>query len=276
MYLTRHETAMGGRWALDGSYLPPAFTLGLLLQMPRSTVDGFLGSLPTKEPADGRLLPPIDPAQEVWASGVTYLRSRDARTAESGVKDVYEKVYDAERPELFFKSTGRRAVGHGMRVGLRADARWSVPEPELTLVINRGLEIVGYTAGNDMSSRDIEGENPLYLPQAKVFNGSCAVGPGIQIASVGELGDVAIRAEIRRGGASVFRGETRSSKMRRTLPELASYLGRELDFPEGVLLMTGTGIVPPDDFSLAPGDVVRVSVGALTLENEVGGNGHAA
>jgi 2-dehydro-3-deoxy-D-arabinonate dehydratase len=271
MYLTRHETETGARWALDRSGLPSAFSLGFLLQLPRSSVADFLASLPKQEPPAGRLLPPIEPTQEVWASGVTYMRSRDARTAESGVKDVYEKVYEAERPELFFKSTGLRAVGHGMKVRVRADATWNVPEPELTLVVNRGLEIVGYTAGNDMSSRDIEGENPLYLPQAKVFNGSCAVGPGIQIASAGELGDVAIAAEIERGGTVVFRGETRSSRMRRKLTDLAGYLGRELDFPEGALLMTGTGIVPPDDFSLVAGDVIRVRVGALTLENEVGG-----
>jgi 2-dehydro-3-deoxy-D-arabinonate dehydratase len=272
MYLTRHETATAARWALDGRGLPPAFTLGLLLQMPGSSVAAFLASLPKGEPPAGRLLPPIEPGQEVWASGVTYLRSRDARTAESGVKDVYERVYEAERPELFFKATGRRAVGHGMEVRVRADATWSVPEPELTLVVNRGLEIVGYTAGNDMSSRDIEGENPLYLPQAKVFNGSCAVGPGIEIVPGDELGDVAIRAEIERAGVRVFEGETRSSRMRRRLADLARYLGRELDFPEGALLMTGTGIVPPDDLSLLPGDLVRVTVGSMTLENRVGGH----
>jgi 2-dehydro-3-deoxy-D-arabinonate dehydratase len=270
MHLTRHETPSGARWALDGNALPRAFSLGFLLQMPRSALAGFLGSLPKEGPATGRLLPPIDPTQEVWASGVTYLRSRDARTAESGVKDVYERVYTAERPELFFKATGVRAVGHGMKVRVRGDASWSVPEPELTIVINTRLEIVGFTAGNDMSSRDIEGENPLYLPQAKVFNGSCAIGPGIELASDSDLGDVPIRVEIERGGARVFQGETRSSQMRRKLTDLAGYLGRELDHPEGVLLMTGTGIVPPDDFSLAPGDLVRVGVGPLTLENEVG------
>ncbi len=201
---------------------------------------------------------------------MTYLRSREARTAESESKDVYERVYEAERPELFFKSTGARAVGHGMKVRIRADARWSVPEPELTLVVNARLEIVGFTAGNDMSSRDIEGENPLYLPQAKVYNGSCAVGPGIHLATADESSDVAIAIEIERGGAPVFKGDTRSSKMKRRLPELASYLGRELEFRDGVLLMTGTGIVPPDDFTLRPGDVVRIHVGPLTLENEVG------
>ena len=270
MYLTRHQWQAGARWALDGHLLPEQFRLGLLLQLPQSAAASLLGGFPKGEAAAAPLLPPIEPAQEVWASGVTYLRSREARTAESDAKDVYEKVYEAARPELFFKSTGLRAVGHGMKIGVRADATWSVPEPELTLVVNARMEIVGFTAGNDVSSRDIEGENPLYLPQAKVYNGSCAVGPGIQLAGAGELADLPIRAEIERGGAVVFRGETRSSQMKRKLTDLASYLGRALDFPQGALLMTGPGIVPPDDFSLAPGDRVRVTVGSLTLENEVG------
>lgn len=269
MYLTRHLAPNGPRWALDGRYLPEHFRLGLLLQLPQQAVSTLLADLPKGEAAKDRLLPPIEPTQEIWASGVTYLRSREARTAESESKDVYERVYEAERPELFFKSTGVRAVGHGMKIRVRADARWSVPEPELTLVINAGMEIVGFTAGNDVSSRDIEGENPLYLPQAKVYNGSCAVGPGIHLATAEEASDVAIAVEIERGGASIFKGETRSSKMKRRLPELAAYLGRELEFREGVLLMTGTGIVPPDDFTLRPGDVVRIRVGPLTLENEV-------
>jgi 2-dehydro-3-deoxy-D-arabinonate dehydratase len=270
MYLTRHLAPTGPRWALDGHLLPERFELGLLLQLPQIAVAAFLASFPKGEAAAGSLLPPIEPAQEVWASGVTYLRSREARTAESDAKDVYEKVYEAARPELFFKSTGVRAVGHGMKIGVRSDARWSVPEPELTVVVNTRMEIVGFTAGDDVSSRDIEGENPLYLPQAKVYNGSCAVGPGIELATAGELGDLPIRAEIERDGAVVFRGETRSSRMRRKLVDLAAYLGRALDFPQGALLMTGTGIVPPDDFSLVPGDRVRVTVGSLTLENEVG------
>lgn len=270
MYLTRHQARTGARWALDGHLLPEEFSLGLLLQLPESAVASFLQSIPKGEAAVAPLLPPIEPAQEVWASGVTYLRSREARTAESDAKDVYEKVYEAERPELFFKSTGVRAVGHGMQIRVRADARWSVPEPELTLAVNSRMEIVGFTAGDDVSSRDIEGENPLYLPQAKVYDGSCALGPGIELATAADLGDVAIRTEIERAGTTVFRGETRSSQMRRRLTDLASYLGRALDFPQGAFLMTGTGIVPPDDFSLVPGDRVRVMVGALTLENEVG------
>jgi 2-dehydro-3-deoxy-D-arabinonate dehydratase len=270
MYLTRHETGAGPRWAADGQLLPGSFRLGLLLQVPRSAAASLLAALPREGPAEGRLLPPIEPTQEVWASGVTYLRSRDARTAESEARDVYEKVYEAERPELFFKSTGARVVGHGMTVRIRRDATWSVPEPELTLVVSSRLEIVGYTVGNDMSSRDIEGANPLYLPQAKVYNGSCAVGPGLALAGADELADVEIRIEIERGGARVFSGDTRSSRMKRKLQDLVAYLGRELDLPEGALLMTGTGIVPPDDFTLQPGDRVRIRVGSLTLENPVG------
>ena len=270
MYLSRHETGGGPRWALDGSLLPRELTLGLLLELSEPSLSSLLAALPKGPPAEGRVLPPIEPHQEVWASGVTYLRSRDARTAESGDKDVYTRVYEAERPELFFKSTGARAVGHGMQVRIRRDAKWNVPEAELTVVVNAHLEIVGFTAGNDMSSRDIEGENPLYLPQAKVFNGSCALGPGIQLARSADLADVAIRVEVLRAGKRAFAGETRSSQMRRKLSELTAFLGRELDFPQGALLMTGTGIVPPDDFSLEVGDSVRVSVDSLVLENEVG------
>jgi 2-dehydro-3-deoxy-D-arabinonate dehydratase len=269
MYLSRHQVSTGPRWALDGRYLPEHFRLGSWLQLSRASASDFLATVATGEAAIDTLLPPVEPSQEVWASGVTYLRSREARTAESEAKDIYEKVYEAPRPELFLKSTGARVVGHGMKIRIRADASWNVPEPELTLVVNAGLEIVGFTAGNDVSSRDIEGENPLYLPQAKVFNGSCALGPGIQLATAEELADVAIRVEIERAGARVFEGDTRSSKMKRALKDLTAYLGRELDFPEGTLLMTGTGIVPPDSFTLEAGDRVRIGVGPLTLENEV-------
>ncbi len=269
MYLTHHRTKTGSRWALDGSYLPENLSLGLLLQLPQSSLASFLSSLPEGERATDPLLAPVETTQEIWASGVTYLRSRNARTAESEVKDVYERVYEAERPELFMKGTGTRAIGHETPIRIRKDSAWNVPEPELTLVINKALEIVGYTAGNDVSSRDIEGENPLYLPQAKVFNGSCAVGAGIRLASAEQLGDVPIHVEIRRAGAQVFSGATRTSQMKRRLSELAGYLGLELDFPEGVLLMTGTGIVPPDDFTLRAGDVVKIDVGEVSLVNPV-------
>jgi 2-dehydro-3-deoxy-D-arabinonate dehydratase len=220
------------------------------------------------EPAAGPLLPPIEPDQEVWASGVAYLRSRDARKAESATGDIYEKVYEAERPELFFKALGRRVVGPSDAIRVRRDSRWNVPEPELTLVINCRGEIVGYCAGNDVSSRDIEGANPLYLPQAKVYNGSCALGPGIALAGPDQLRDLAIVLAIERDGQVVFWGETRTSRMKRSFEELAAFLYRELAFPGGAFLMTGTGIVPDETFSLGPGDRVRIQVGELLLENE--------
>jgi 2-dehydro-3-deoxy-D-arabinonate dehydratase len=270
--LTRHLTPDGPRWARGGQFLSRHFHLGLLLETSLAFLEVFLDSVETNEPALGPLLPPIEPSQEVWAAGVTYKRSRDAREEESSVKDVYERVYDAARPELFFKAIGARVVGHGMKIRVRRDSRWNVPEPELTLVINRELAIVGYSVGNDVSSRDIEGENPLYLPQAKVYDGSCALGPCIKLAAAEQLADVPIRLDVERGQRSIYSGHTRSSAMKRPLEELASYLGRELSFPEGAFLLTGTGIVPPDDFSLAAGDRVRIDVGDLRLENEVATN----
>jgi 2-dehydro-3-deoxy-D-arabinonate dehydratase len=270
--LTRHLTAHGARWARGGYLLSEHFHLGLLLETPHAFFEAFLAGVETEEEAVGPLLPPIEPSQEVWAAGVTYLRSREARTAESQVKDVYEKVYDAERPELFFKAIGARVVGHGMKIRVRADSRWNVPEPELCLVLNRELSIVGYSAGNDVSSRDIEGENPLYLPQAKVYDGSCALGPCIRLAVPDQLRDLPIVLEVRRGSRLVFKGETRSSSMKRSLEDLAGYLGRELSFPGGAFLLTGTGIVPPEDFNLSPGDRVSIDVGGLKLENDVAAN----
>ncbi|MHB8637108.1 MAG: fumarylacetoacetate hydrolase family protein [Fimbriimonadaceae bacterium] len=219
-----------------------------------------------------RLLPPVEADQEIWAAGVTYLRSRNERQAESTAAHVYGKVYDADRPELFFKASGCRAVGSGERIRVRRDSEWNVPEPELTLVVNRFGEVVGYTAGNDVSSRSIEGENPLYLPQAKTYDGSCALGPGIVLCGVDEMTDLAIRCSIRRSGTDIFVGEARTSQMKRTLPALVEFLTRELSFPGGVFLMTGTGIVPPSDVSLKPGDKVTVEVGELTLVNEVDQN----
>ena len=269
MYLTRHQTVEGPRWALDGNFLSQQFGLGLLLDFPAGAMAKLLQAMPTQETAVGEIIAPIEPTQEVWASGVTYLRSRDARKAESNVGDVYERVYDAERPEIFFKALGWRVVGHQSPIRIRQDSVWDVPEPELTLVINRHLEIIGYCAGNDVSSRSIEGENPLYLPQAKTYNGSCALGPGLRLVEPDQLRDMAIQLEIRRAGSAVFEGQIRSSQMKRSLEELVVYLGRELDFPQGVFLMTGTGLVPPDHFTLQSGDVVRITVGDLLLENEV-------
>ena len=269
MYLTRHGTATGPRWALDGSYLPEDFALDQLLEGPASELDVMLGKFRTEDSAGDPLLPPVEPYQEVWASGVTYLQSREARELESADADAYARVYDAERPELFFKAHGWRAVGPGGSVRVRKDSRWNVPEPELVLVLNSRMGIVGYTAGNDVSSRDIEGENPLYLPQAKVYDGSCSLGPGIVLAGADEVRDLQIRLWISREGASAFEGEVSTARMKRSPEELAEYLGRELSLPSGAFLMTGTGIVPDEDFNLEPGDTVMVSVGELVLENDV-------
>ena len=278
MYLTRHETAGGPRWALDGGFLPPTFTLELLLQLPKAAVADVLRAFPKGAPTAGaRLLAPVEPTQEVWAAGVTYLRSRDAREEESAVKDVYTRVYEAKRPELFFKAPGWRVVGHDMSIRVRHDSAWNVPEPELAIVINSAGEIVGHTVCNDVSSRDIEGDNPLYLPQAKVYNGSCAVGPGIHVGNTDRLRDLTIALEITRAGRIAFTGETRTSQIKRSLDELAGFLFMELDFPKGAILSTGTGIVPGQDFSLTHGDVVAITIGGadgittLTLENEVAG-----
>jgi 2-dehydro-3-deoxy-D-arabinonate dehydratase len=211
-----------------------------------------------------KFLPPID-SQEVWAAGVTYKRSREARERESvGAARFYDMVYTAERPELFFKATPRRVLGPLDPVRIRKDSRWSVPEPEVALVLSPDLRIVGYTLGNDMSSRDIEGENPLYLPQAKVYHGSCAIGPVITLAANFPPPDqVVIRLTIRRGGVEVFDGSTRLSAMARSFQDLVSWLGRENMFPDGVILLTGTGIVPPDDFTLASGDVIAIEATGL-------------
>jgi 2-dehydro-3-deoxy-D-arabinonate dehydratase len=210
------------------------------------------------------LLPPID-AQEVWAAGVTYVRSKTARERESaGAARFYDMVYTAPRPELFFKATPRRVVGPGAPVRIRADSRWNVPEPEIALVVSPELKIVGYTIGNDMSSRDIEGENPLYLPQAKVYDGSCALGPVVTLA--GHLpppDQVHIRLSITRGGQAVFEGSTSVAAMARPFEDLVSWLGRDNSFPDGVILLTGTGIVPPDDFTLDHGDEIAIEVSGI-------------
>jgi 2-dehydro-3-deoxy-D-arabinonate dehydratase len=269
MYLSRHTSSTGPRWALDGRYLPEGFTLDRILEIPASEVRGALEDLSAAEAAEDPLLAPVEPTHEVWASGVTYLRSREARELESADANAYERVYDAERPELFFKAQGWRVVGHGDRVRVREDSQWNVPEPELVLVLNSRMEIVGYTAGNDVSSRDIEGENPLYLPQAKVYAGACSLGPGITFADAEAVRKLPIRLCIRRDDGVVFEGEIDTSQMKRSPEELADYLGRELAFPTGAFLMTGTGIVPDEDFTLEPGDRVEISVGDLVLENEV-------
>lgn len=229
----------------------------------------------------GKAIGNVDPAsflapivnQEVWASGVTYYRSRSARIEESkdaGGGTFYDRVYIAERPELFFKASGRRVIGPGGAVRIRSDATWSVPEPELTLVINASGDIVGYTVGNDMSSRDIEGENPLYLPQAKVYDGSCALGPCILLSEEPIPKTTTISIEIERDGKIEFAESTSLTELKRDPKELVGFLFRENSFPEGAFLMTGTGIVPEDHFTLAHGDTVRITIeGIGTLENFV-------
>ena len=227
---------------------------------------------PTHEFQGVPLLAPID-GQEVWAAGVTYYRSRGARMEESkdaGGGDFYDRVYSAERPELFFKSMASRTVGHCGKVRIRRDARWSVPEPELTLLVSPRGKIIGYTIGNDMSSRDIEGENPLYLPQAKVYDGSCALGPGILVTSSALPHSTEILLEILRNDRIEFAGSIALSELKRDPKTLVEYLFRDNSFPSGCFLMTGTGIVPPSSFTLAGGDKIRITIDPIgTLENEV-------
>ena len=219
-------------------------------------------------------LAPIE-TQEVWAAGVTYLRSRDARIEEAkeaggGGGNFYDRVYDAERPELFFKATPHRVVGPDGKVRIRSDARWNVPEPELALAINRHGRIFGYTIGNDMSSRDIEGENPLYLPQAKVYSGCCALGPGIVVREPMPR-ETTIELEILRAGERAFAGNTSLDRMKRQFTELTEFLFRDNEFPHGCFLLTGTGVVPPNDFTLAAGDEIRITISGIgTLVNTVG------
>jgi len=268
MLLTKHKTTSGSRWAVDGHFLPPSLNLSTLLELPRGTMLQMLKTLSKAESAAGEEEAPIDPHQEVWAAGVTYLQSRDARKAESATADIYQKVYEADRPELFSKSLGWRVSGNGGPIRIRKDSHWNVPEPELVLVINSHNEIVGYCAGNDVSSRDIEGENPLYLPQAKVYNGSCALGYGIWLCEPETIKDIPIKLTIRRANETIFDGEANTSTMKRTLPELVDFLTRELDFPQGVFLMTGTCLVPDGGFSLQPDDIVVIQVGELKIENK--------
>ena len=217
------------------------------------------------------LLAPVG-SQEVWAAGVTYYRSRTARMEESeqaGGDRFYDLVYDAERPELFFKATARRIQNPGDPVGIRCDSTWNVPEPELTLAINREGQVFGATVGNDMSSRSFEGENPLYLPQAKVYSGSASLGPCLLVGSLpGPESEISLR--ISRGGEEAFRGTTTLSQLKRSYEELAGFLFRENDFPDGALLMTGTGIVPNHPFTLQADDIIRISISGIgTLENTV-------
>lgn len=228
-------------------------------------------SLPRHALGEVRLLAPVE-RQEVWAAGVTYLRSKAARMDESDFSArAYDHVYSADRPELFFKALGEKVVGPGEPVGIRRDAQWNVPEPELALVLNSRGTIVGYTIGNDMSARDVEGENLLYLPQAKVYERSCSIGPWIVVgAAEADVRTWGIRLQIERNARQVVEGETSVSRMKRSPGELAQWLFRSQRFPHGAILLTGTGIVPPDDFTLEEGDRVRIGITGLgELENPV-------
>ncbi|MEY4035331.1 MAG: hypothetical protein RLZZ311_508 [Actinomycetota bacterium] len=224
-----------------------------------------------KTPVTGSLAAPIAPEIELWGAGVTYLRSRDARKEESGVPDVYQRVYEADRPELFFKSTAVRARGTNAPIGIRYDSEASVPEPEVAIYINKHREIIGYAICNDVTARSIEGENPLYLSQAKIYIGSTAIGPDITPAWLAPAAaEMAIKAKIVRGSAITWEAETSLGALNRTLEDLVSYVFRCQDFPHGLILSTGTGIVPPLDISLEAGDIVEIDVaGVGVLSNTV-------
>lgn len=237
----------------------------------RAIRDALANGAPEVPGAGVRLLAPVDD-QEVWAAGVTYLRSKKARMEESDFSaSAYDRVYEAARPEIFFKSLGSKVAGPDTDVGIREDARWNVPEPELALVLNSRRELVGYTIGNDMSSRDIEGENLLYLPQAKTYHRSCGLGPWIVIGVSEEAARAwSIQVKIERGGAEVFSGETSVGQIKRSFDELSGYLFRSQRFPSGAVLLTGTGVVPPDTFTLAAGDRVTIGISGIgTLANTV-------
>jgi 2-dehydro-3-deoxy-D-arabinonate dehydratase len=254
----------GGPETLTAALQMPAAELRALL---KAVMDAPHGDVPLTAVT---LKAPID-RQEVWAAGVTYLRSRDARMEESSQRDVYDRVYDADRPELFLKATANRVSGPGEAIAIRGDSGWDVPEPELAILVNAHGELVGYTIGNDVSSRSIEGENPLYLPQAKVYSRCAALGPAVVM--VDELPDVSnleIQLTIRRDGRQLFQDSTATSQLHRSLSDLMAYLLRDNEFPAGVFLMTGTGIVPPSEFTLQDGDEVTIQVeGIGSLVNPV-------
>lgn len=275
MVLKLYRTTRGALLEADGQH----FELGNLdwdELVNRSDLGDWLvdqqGSLSPVDASPGPddLLPPIG-TQEVWAAGVTYYRSRSARMEESaGEGDYYDRVYSAPRPELFFKASPHRVAGPGQQVRIRSDSRWNVPEPELTACVASDGRIVGYTIGNDMSSRDIEGENPLYLPQAKVYDGCCALGPCIVLAAEPLPDSTKIGMMIHRNGEVVFAGLTRLDRMKRKPEELVEYLFRDNSFPAGCFLLTGTGVVPPSEFTLRSGDTIRIDIEPIgTLENRV-------
>ncbi len=263
--LARGPAGEGPRELLEAS-----LTLDALLAVPDALATELRGPSAGPVPAGARVVAPIG-SQEVWAAGVTYTRSRDARVLESGTPDHYERVYLAERPELFLKATPGRARGPGEPVGIREDSGWDVPEPELAVVADSAGHIVGYLNGNDMSSRSIEGENPLYLPQAKIYTGSCALGPCLATPDeVPALASLLIALRVVRDGTEVFRDTVKVADLRRSPGDLVRWLFRALDFPVGVVLLTGTAIVPPPDFTLRVGDeVIIATTGLGVLRNVV-------
>ena len=264
MALWRVRTAEGARLARGPVEAGPTELLAA-----DATLDALLAAGGFDAPADGpvpvgsTVLAPVQ-GQEVWAAGVTYLISRSARNEESGGHDFYDRVYDAERPELFFKTAPGRVRGPGGQIGIRADSGWDVPEPELALIVSAAGEIVAYTIGNDVSSRSIEGENPLYLPQAKTYRGSCAIGPClVPVAEAPDPAEMEIHLAIARDGEPVFEGSTQVALLKRGLTELVDWLFRAQDFPVGVALLTGTSIVPAQEFTLHAGDEVRIAISGL-------------
>jgi 2-dehydro-3-deoxy-D-arabinonate dehydratase len=276
VHIIRYAGADGAQIAVrdsEGIRPLPVPAIADLLALPlgrlREVIERAAAAPP--HPAAGRPLPPVDGLTEVWASGVTYERSSAARQEESQVADVYARVYAAQRPELFFKSPAWRVCGPGEPIGIRADSAVSVPEPELAVVCNADAEIVGVTICNDVSSRSIEGENPLYLPQAKVYSGACALGPAIVPAwELPDLRALAITAAVHRGGAVAWHGQTSTARLHRDLPDLVAYLYRHAGFPHGAVLSTGTGLVPELDFTLEQGDEVRIDIDGIgTLVNTV-------
>ena len=251
---------LGAGTSLDSLLAQPLDEVRRVLEREANAVDA---------PAEPKALAPIE-SQEVWAAGVTYKRSLAARAEEAVSSDPYERVYTAARPELFFKATASRVRGPGDVINIRSDSTWDVPEPELAVVCNSRMEVVGYTIGNDMSSRSIEGENTLYLPQAKVFDGCCALGPAVVLAWDYVPDDRLIRLQINRAGSVVYAGETSTSAMRRNVPELLEYLGRDQSFAHGCVLLTGTGVVPPQDVTLQDGDEVSIAIDGIgVLSNPV-------
>jgi 2-dehydro-3-deoxy-D-arabinonate dehydratase len=275
MLLIRYATGDEARVGVqddDGSVRRlPAASLEELLRLPLADFRAATADFGAPENEPVRLLPPVDGRTEVWAAGVTYQRSSEARQEESQVADVYARVYDADRPELFFKSVAWRAVGPGEPIGVRSDSAVDVPEPEIAVVVNAHGEIVGYTVCDDVSSRSIEGENPLYLPQAKVYAGACALGPGIRPAwEIPDCYDLGIAAVVTRDGEVAWSARTSTKVLHRRFDDLVGHLRRQLGLPGGAILSTGTGIVPDLTFTLAAGDTVSITVdGVGTLSNPV-------